>query len=119
MTSNLYHYSAIVTDVYNGNTCMLDIDLGFSTWLRKERVQLNRIHAPELTGAEKKKGIASREYLKKLLLKKTVTLETICNQNSKGGRYVVEMWIVGKSGIRLNVNDLMVEKGYAVYRHYR
>lgn len=119
MTSNLYHYAATVIDVYNGNTCMLDIDIGFCTWLRNERVQLNRIHAPELTGGEKKKGIASRNFLKKLLLKKKVTVETIKNLHGKGGRYVVEMWVIGKTGVRLNVNDLLVEKGYAVYRHYR
>jgi micrococcal nuclease len=119
MTSNLFHYAASVTDVCNGNTCQLDIDLGFSAWIRNEKVQLNRIHAPELRGAEKKKGLASRNFLKKLLKNKEVTIETIKNLHGKGDRFAVEMWIIGKSGVRLNVNDFLVEKGYAVYRHYR
>jgi micrococcal nuclease len=119
MKSNLFHYNARVTEVYNGNTCIVDIDLGFSIWVRGEKVHLNRIHAPEIRGAEKKNGLLSKKFLTKVVINRVVTLETIPNKTSKGNRFAVEMWILDKNGKRQNVNDLLVEAGYAVYKQYR
>ena len=33
----LYHYRAIVTDVYDGDTLTVDLDLGFHVWVRVKR----------------------------------------------------------------------------------
>jgi len=45
MERTLYHYKAIVTSVYDGDTCTVDIDLGLSAWIRGEKLRLNRINA--------------------------------------------------------------------------
>lgn len=44
----LYIYSCTVLDVTDGDTIKLDIDLGFDTWLRNERVRLANINTPEI-----------------------------------------------------------------------
>jgi micrococcal nuclease len=119
MKSNLFHYNATITEVYNGNTCIVDIDLGFLIWVKGEKVHLNRIHAPEIRGNERKEGIASKNFLKKVVMNRSVTLETIPNTTNKGNRFAVEMWVLDKNGKRQNVNDLLVEAGFAVYKRYR
>ncbi|MEW6061505.1 MAG: thermonuclease family protein [Bacteroidota bacterium] len=118
MRINLYHYKAIITSVYDGDTCTADIDLGFGIWIRGEKLRLHRINAPEITGASKSKGLASKKFLSSCIEKKEVTLETIKDRKEKYGRYLAEIWIADKNGNRVNVNDLMVEKGYAEYKKY-
>lgn len=118
MQSNLFHYKAVITSVYDGDTCTADIDLGFGIWKRSEKLRLHRINAPEVTGTSKAKGVAAKKFLASHVEKKTVTLETIKDTKEKYGRYLAEIWIEDRSGVRVNVNDLMVEKGFAEYKKY-
>jgi micrococcal nuclease len=41
MEHTLYNYKAVVTSVYDGDTCTVDIDLGLHTWIRGEKSRLN------------------------------------------------------------------------------
>lgn len=43
----LYNYKCELVRVVDGDTVDVDIDLGFGTWLRNERVRLSGIDAPE------------------------------------------------------------------------
>jgi micrococcal nuclease len=56
MEKVLYHYKAKIIEVYDGDTCTIDIDLGLNIWNKGEKIRLNRINAPELRGDEKAKG---------------------------------------------------------------
>ena len=113
----LYHYRAHVTAVYDGDTCTVDIDLGLNAWIRGEKVRLNRINAPEMTGADKPKGTASRDFLRGLILDKDIWLETVKDAREKYGRYLGELW-VEKDGALLNANDELVRAGHAKYQSY-
>lgn len=117
LKQHLYHYRAQVTDVYDGDTCTVDIDLGLSTWVRGEKVRLNRINAPEVRGAERAEGLKARDFLRDLVGGKDVLLQTHKDTKEKYGRYLGELW-VEKNGAWLNVNDEMVSKGFAVYQKY-
>jgi micrococcal nuclease len=117
LNANLYHYRAHVTAVYDGDTCMVDIDLGLSTWMHGEKLRLNRINAPEMTGTDKPKGAAARDFLRGLILNKELTLQTIKDAREKYGRYLAELWIE-KDGALLNVNDELVRAGHAKYQSY-
>ncbi len=117
LQANLYHYRAHVTAVYDGDTCTVDIDLGLSTWIRGEKIRLNRINAPEMTGADKPKGTAARDFLRGLVLDQDIVLQTIKDAREKYGRYLGEVW-VEKNGAWLNVNDEMVRAGHAAYQSY-
>jgi len=118
MTYTLYHYKAIITEVYDGDTCTVDIDLGLRAWMREEKIRLNRINSPELRGGEKSKGILSRDFLRSLVLNKEVIIETFKDEKEKYGRYLAEIWLKTDGDNYLNVNDELVHKGYAEYKTY-
>jgi micrococcal nuclease len=117
LRASLYHYRAKVTEVYDGDTCTVDIDLGLSTWIRGEKIRLARINAPELKGADKPRGEKARDHLRSLVLNKEVLLQTIKDEKEKYGRYLGEVW-VESGGAMLNVNDAMVAVGHAKYQNY-
>lgn len=113
----LYIYKAVVISVYDGDTITVNIDLGLSVIQAKEKIRLYRINAPEVKGASKKKGMASRNYLKKLILGKEIFIETIKDRKEKFGRYLAEVF-VEKNGKLINVNDELVKRKFAVYKKY-
>lgn len=110
---SLYHYRAVITEVYDGDTVTADVDLGFSVWVRGERLRLARIDAPEVRGADKDAGFAARDFLRDLILDKPIIVQTIRDRKGKYGRYIAELWLDGES-----VNDRLVAEGHAVYREY-
>lgn len=118
MKDKLYHYKAIVTSVYDGDTCTVDIDLGLHTWVKGEKLRLMRVDAPELKGKTRSKGLVSRDYLRSLILNKEILIETIKDAKEKYGRYLAEIWLENEKGKLLNINDELVKNGFAVYRKY-
>ncbi|MCG3211267.1 MAG: hypothetical protein FOGNACKC_04910 [Anaerolineae bacterium] len=117
MQEKLYHYRALVRSVYDGDTCTVDIDLGLKTWIRGEKLRLNRINAPELRGAERPQGLLSRDFLKEQIEGKEIYIQTIKDQQEKYGRYIAEIWL--QSGDDwININDLLVQQGFARYQTY-
>jgi micrococcal nuclease len=118
MKNYLYHYKAKVTEVYDGDTCTVEIDLGLHTFIKGEKVRLNRINAPEVRGSEKDRGILSRDFLREKILGKDIILATLKDKNEKYGRYLGEIFIDDGHGEMMNINDLLVEKGFAVYQQY-
>lgn len=117
MQTSLYHYNARVTEVYDGDTITVDIDLGLSTWLRGERIRLSRINAPEVRGEERPQGLIAGAYLRDLINGKEVIIETIKDKKGKYGRYIGEIWF--QEGDKwTNANDLMVNSGNAKYVDY-
>jgi len=114
----LYHYKAVVTSVYDGDTCTVDIDLGLHTWIRGEKLRLHRINAPELKGNERSRGLKSRDFLRSIIEGKKVTIETIKDKKGKFGRYLAEIWLEEKKEKYTNINDLIVKEGFAVYKKY-
>jgi micrococcal nuclease len=115
--AELYHYTAQVQSVYDGDTCRVDIDLGLGIWIRNEKLRLVRINAPEMTGPDKARGEASRDFLRGLIDGREIIIETVKDQRGKYGRYLAEIWI-GHDGVWQNVNNALVAAGHAVYQDY-
>ena len=62
----MYQYKAVLVRVIDGDTIDVDIDLGFDVWLKKQRVRLAGIDAPESrtrNKAEKVLGLAAKARL--------------------------------------------------------
>ena len=118
MQNVLYQYKAIVTSVYDGDTCTVDIDLGLHTWVRGEKIRLMRIDAPEMRGKSRTKGLRSRDYLRDLILDKEIIIGTFKDKKGKYGRYLGEIWLNMDGKDYVNVNDMLVKKKYAVYKKY-
>ena len=102
-------YQVQIIDVYDGDTVKAHIHIGSDVW-KLETLTLARIDAPEVQGDEKDAGLKARDYLQGLMLGKEVTVREI---EEKDGRHLAELF-VGET----NVNDVMVEKGFASYREY-
>lgn len=118
MEKRLYYYKAKVTDVYDGDTITVEIDLGLHTFIKVEKIRLHRINAPEVKGVEKEKGIKSRDFLRKKILGKKILLETIKDKYEKYERYLGEIFMETKKNQFVNINNLSVEKDFAVYKKY-
>lgn len=118
MDVNLYNYRAIVKEVYDGDTCTVDIDLGLKIWIHGEKLRLNRINAPERKGTEREAGLISAEFLRSQIVGKEVFIATIKDSQEKYGRYLAEIHLKDEQGEWININDLMVTKGYAAYKSY-
>jgi micrococcal nuclease len=118
LDSDLYHYRAHVCSVYGGDTCTLDIDLGLGTWVHGEKVRLHRIDAPEVRGEGRAAGLRARDFLRATIDGRDVIVETVKDTKGKYGRYLAEIWLGQPDGGYINVNDLLVASGHAVYREY-
>ena len=124
MEDKLYFYKAIVTKVTDGDTIVLDIDVGFNFWLKGESVRFLRINAYETrlgskTTAEMKIiGLKAKEYVKNLIENKEVIIKTKLDGNrGKYGRILVEVYYF-KDEELINLNDELVKLSYAVYQQY-
>lgn len=118
MEAGLYRYRAVVRKVYDGDTCTVDIDLGLGSWIHGEKLRLYRINAPEVKGAERPAGLRSRDFLRSQIQGREVILQTIKDKKGKYGRYLADIWLKDESGNWNNVNDLLVQEGYAIYKEY-
>lgn len=114
----MFEYRALLVRVHDGDTVLLDLDLGFGIWRRAKRVgdvststtayRLSRINAPELSEIG---GPESRVALEAFLGTKSLVAST---QKADGfGRYVIELLAEGR-----NASDWLVENGFAVYKTY-
>jgi len=83
----LYTYKALVERVVDADTFLLNIDLGFNSWVR-ERIRLRGIDAPELATTEGKNAKAFVEAR----LKETPCVVVKTHKNDKYGRFVVDVF---------------------------
>lgn len=104
-----YSYRALVSSVYDGDTCTCDIDLGFGIKLSGQKIRLYGIDTPEIRGDDKENGQKSRDYLKSRVLDKWVTLWTISDKKGKYGR-----WLGILSLDDVNINQELLDKELAV-----
>ncbi|MFA5329064.1 MAG: thermonuclease family protein [Prolixibacteraceae bacterium] len=90
----MYQYNANVQKVVDGDTMEIDIDLGLSTWVRKEKIRLFGINTPEVYGVKKdspewEKGNLASGFVKAILKANDhVIIQTIKDQKEKYGRYL-------------------------------
>lgn len=103
-----------VTNVVDGDTIDVDIDLGFSVSF-SQRLRLAGIDTPESRTTdkiEKALGLESKEYLKtKLKDAKEVVVKTEKPDSSeKYGRILGWVYVDGSTK---SINEMMIEDGYA------
>jgi micrococcal nuclease len=120
-TSNpFYIYKAKVTDVYDGDTITVDIDLGFYTKLQDQKIRLYGINAPEMKGSDKIKGTEVRDWVRKEILGKEVVLKSIKDKNEKYGRLLGIILYTNNDYLKENIeteefynlNHKLIEMGY-------
>jgi micrococcal nuclease len=115
LKSKLYYYAALVTDVYDGDTITVDIDLGLGIWRKEQTIRFWKVNTPEVRGAEREEGLKVRDFVRELLLGKDILLRTILDKRGqdrtgKFGRLLGEILIEDEQGQIVNVNDLLLEQ---------
>ena len=106
----MYEYNCKIVKVVDGDTVDVDIDLGFGIWIKKERIRLYGIDAPESRTRdleEKKYGLASKKYVEDLMPVNSIqVLRTMKDNVGKFGR-VLGVFVL-PDGNRLD--ELMIKK---------
>jgi len=93
---------AVVYNIVDGDTCDIEVDLGYSVKLR-QRFRLARIDTPERGDPG---YIAAKEFLIGATRDKAVTLDV--TKLDKYGRFLCELMVDGR-----NINDAMLFAGLA------
>jgi micrococcal nuclease len=114
----MFQYKAIITNVIDGDTFDMDIDLGFHIHIH-ERVRLLGIDTPEKFGQEKELGLIVKQYATNNFLGKEVVIQSekvdeAANTDSFG-RWLVRMTIDGDKDICDIYNGLGINKKYHTY----
>ena len=110
--SNMYTYKAKLDRVIDGDTIDANINLGFDITIHK-RIRLTGIDTPESRTRdleEKARGLASKARLIELLGEGDFILES--REVGKFGRVLGTLYTISEESI--NINDKLVEEGYAV-----
>ena len=118
----MYEYSALVTDVYDGDTITVDLDLGFGVVMHGQKFRLLGIDAPEVRGPERPEGLKSALWLRYKIINRRVTLVTVKNRkgaDSKGkfGRWLASVYLPGDN-TSLSVNEQLIVRNLAERREY-
>jgi micrococcal nuclease len=104
----MYHYHATVANWIDGDTLLLEIDLGFYV-TRFERVRLARINTPEMNSEipfRRRKARHARAVGKKFCpLGTKVVIHTTKGSKDMYGKYLEEVTYNGQ-----NLSDYLIEK---------
>jgi micrococcal nuclease len=111
----MYDYRCKIVRVIDGDSILVDIDLGFNHWIHDESIRLFGVDCPECRSRdkdEKAAGLAAKDYVKGLLHDGgTYTLTT--KEKGKFGRYLG----VIKLEDGTSINGELVKENLAVAYH--
>ena len=114
-TPTLYVYKAHVVRVIDGDTIVVDIDLGFRISKNGEHLRLEGIDTPEVRGAEREAGLVSKAFVEKWVAENGHVLYLRTTKQGKFGRWLAYIWespdVVGDRSKSLN--QVLLDKGLA------
>ena len=108
----MYEYNCKIVRVIDGDSIVLDIDLGFGLWVHGESIRLFGLDCPECRSrdkAEKAAGLLAKKFVKEALhVGEIYTLTT--KEKGKFGRYLGTINLTDKTSI----NDVLIKERLAV-----
>lgn len=114
----MYHYTAKLIRVVDGDTVWLNVDLGFTVHV-EICFRLLGINAPELYGTGTTAGTDAKAHLATLLGQGAITLRSEKPlKTDKYGRWIADVTVTRPDGSSFNVNKQMVADGHAVVAIY-
>jgi micrococcal nuclease len=106
----MYQYKAIITNIVDGDTVDMQVDLGFKM-TTVQRFRLGGINTPETRGPERELGKIAKAYMETLIPVGSEVFILTAKADSFG-RYLVSIWKARNS--LESVSQILVSKGYAV-----
>ena len=114
----MFQYKAIITNVVDGDTFDMDIDLGFNIHIH-ERVRLLDVDTPEKFGKEKDFGLTIKQYATNNFLGKEVVIKSekadAAANTDSFGRWLVRVTMDDNKDIYDIYNTLGVNKRHHTY----
>ena len=111
----MYEYNCKIVRVIDGDSILIDIDLGFSHWIHNESIRLYGIDTPECRtrdAEEKTAGLLAKKFVEDALhVGGTYKLQT--REKGKFGRFLGVIFVSDKTSI----NTALVTEHLAVPYH--
>ena len=108
----MYEYNCKIVRVIDGDSILIDIDLGFSHWIHGESIRLYGVDTPECRtrdAEEKAAGLLAKEFVEEALhVGGTYRLQT--KEKGKFGRYLGTIYLTEETSI----NAALVKERLAV-----
>ncbi len=108
----MYEYNCKIVRVIDGDSILIDIDLGFSHWIHNESIRLYGVDTPECRtrdAEEKAAGLLAKEFVEEALhVGGTYRLQT--KEKGKFGRYLGTIYLTEETSI----NAALVKERLAV-----
>ena len=107
----MYEYKVTLDRIVDGDTVDVNVDLGFTVWLSKQRVRLYGLDTWESRTRNlevKAKGLLAKEFTKHMV-SEAEEIILISHVKGKYGRILGELICDG-----VNLNDALIENGHAV-----
>jgi micrococcal nuclease len=110
----MYEYKATVKRVIDGDSLVLDIDLGFYMFMNETKIRLYGLDTPEMNSEDPllrlQAVLATRYLYDNLPVGSKVTIKTILDKREKYGRLLAT--IITQDGF--NLNDGLLENKLAI-----
>lgn len=106
---DLYTYKAYLEKVIDGDTLWVMLDIG-TREVSRQKLRLRGIDCPEL---DTKEGQAAKKFVESGL-KDVPSLIVLSSKNATYDRYEADVFFTDKNGKEQYLNNLLLEKGYAV-----
>lgn len=107
----LYFYRGTCAEVRDGDTMLVDIQLGFHV-TRRIAIRIADIDCPEIRGTTKLAGIMAANAVRDMVARQLLYITTRKDARSFD-RWVADVWVPGADGGLLSVADIMVDRGHA------
>ena len=110
----MYVYTCRVMRVVDGDTCDLEVDIGFRLKIQ-DRFRLYGINAPEPTGPDREAGNRAKVFLQDLVSShKELTVKTHKDDRGSFGRWLCVLFTPKGE----NINEKLVTGGHAQFKTY-
>ena len=113
----MYEYKATVKRIIDGDSLVLDIDLGFYMFMNETKIRLYGLDTPEMNSEDpllRLQAIIAIRYLyDNLQVGEKVTIKTVLDKREKYGRLLATVFT--KEG--LNINEGLIQNKLAVSYH--
>jgi len=113
----MYEYKATVKRIIDGDSLVLDIDLGFYMFMNETKIRLYGLDTPEMNSEDPllrlQAVLATRYLFDNLQIGEKVVIKTILDKREKYGRLLAT--IIKKDG--LNINEGLIQNKLAISYH--
>jgi micrococcal nuclease len=112
----MYQYRAIVVKVSDGDTVVVDVDLGFEL-TQRHILRFYGLNTPELHSKnpeERIRAVEARKFVVDRIPPTTeVELDTKKDKQEKYGRYLADIYFTDSQGNRQCLNKMLIDAGLA------